>query len=302
VFQIIGVGMILVLYGRFQRRTTTAFRQDVAGATRPRTRRERVLVTTILGSMVAIIGVPIAVLVGRSFTESGGGSGLGNYRALVSLPVKSAAFVDPTQAIMNSLTFAVIASVVAVVIGVLASAALTSTSRRVASSFDVFVMLPLGTSAVTIGFGFLIALDWPIDLRASLILIPIAHALVAIPFVVRTTTPALGAIHRKLTEAATTLGASPWMAWWTVEFRLVRRAILVGATFAFAISMGEFGATAFIARPSAPTIPIAIFKLLGSPGGSPFGAAIALSVILMAVTGIAALIIDGTRGSQRGDL
>jgi thiamine transport system permease protein len=155
---------------------------------------------------------------------------------------------------------------------------------------------------VTIGFGFLIALDWPVDLRASLILIPIAHALVAIPFVVRTTSPTLGSVQQSLRDAAATLGAKPWVAWWTVDFPLILRAILVGAAFAFAISMGEFGATAFIARPSAPTIPIAIFKLLGRPGGSPFGAAIALSVVLMVITAGAILVIDAVRSDQRGEL
>ena len=163
-------------------------------------------------------------------------------------------------------------------------------------------MLPLGTSAVTIGFGFLIALDWPVDLRTSLVLIPIAHALVAIPFVVRSVSPSLGSVQQSLREAAATLGANGWRTWWTVDFRLVGRTMLVGAAFAFAISMGEFGATSFIARPSAPTIPIAIFRLLGRPGGAPFGAALALSVILMAITAAAILVIDAIRTEQRGEL
>ena len=302
VIQIVGVGVVLIVYGRFQRRTTVTFRQDIAPPGRATTKRDRTLVRLIVGSMIAIIGVPIGILVASSLIEPAGGFGFGNYTALQTLHEQSAAFVDPIEAIRNSLWFAVIACSIAVLIGVTASAALSYTSRRISTSFDVFVMLPLGTSAVTIGFGFLIALDWPFDLRASLILIPIAHALVAIPFVVRTTTPALGAIQGQLRQAAATLGATPWRAWWTVEFRLVRRAILVGAAFAFAISMGEFGATAFIARPSAPTIPIAIFKLLGRPGGSPFGAAVALSVVLMMITGAAILVIDRVRPSQGGDL
>ena len=302
VLQIVGVGIVLILYGRYQRRATVRFRQDMAPPRRPVTARERVAVGAVLVSMIAIMGIPIGVLILRSLSPIGGGLGFANYTALWSLPAESAAFADPIDAISNSLRFAVVATLVAVAIGVLASAALAYTSRRVASAFDVFVMLPLGTSAVTIGFGFLVALDWPIDLRASLILIPIAHALVAIPFVVRSTSPTLASVQHRLREAAATLGANRWKTWWTVEFPLVRRAIVVGAAFAFAISMGEFGATAFIARPSAPTIPIAIFKLLGRPGGTPFGAALALSVILMLITTAAILIIDSARGDQRGEL
>lgn len=302
ILQIIGVGIILVLYGRFQRRTAVTFRHDTAAPRVPTTRRERLLVAGAVGSMIAIVAIPLGFLIGRSFVEPGGALGIGNYSAIGSLSGQSAAFTEPLTAIGNSLRFAAIAAVIALVIGVLASAALAYSSRRVSTSFDVFVMLPLGTSAVTIGFGFLIALDWPVDLRASLILIPIAHALVAIPFVVRTTTPTLGSVQQSLRDAAATLGARPWVAWWTVDFPLILRAILVGAAFAFAISMGEFGATAFIARPSAPTIPIAIFKLLGRPGGAPFGAAIALSVVLMVITAAAILVIDAVRRDQRSEL
>ena len=78
----------------------------------------------------------------------------------------------------------------------------------------------------------------------------------------------------------------------TIDLPLVRPALLVGAAFAFAISMGEFGATSFVARPATPTIPVAIFRYLGQPGAVPFGAAIALSVVLMIVTALAVASID----------
>jgi thiamine transport system permease protein len=219
---------------------------------------------------------------------------------LFELSSLTAAFVDPTLAIRNSFVVAIATLGIALFIGLLATASLTYASRRVARSFDLFVMLPLGTSAVTIGFGFLVALSWPIDLRRSLILIPIAHTLVAIPFVVRTASPALGSVRHTLREAAATLGASPWRTWWSVDLRIVTPAIIAAAAFAFAISMGEFGATSFITRPNYPTIPIAIFRLLGRPGATPYGAAIALSVILMVITGASMFAIDtiGTRASR----
>ena len=302
VLQIVGVGAILVVYGRFQRRSAVRFRHRASKPPRPSGRRQWLTVGAVLTSMAVIIGVPIATLIWKSLIDPSGAIGLGNYRSLTSLPERSAAFIDPLEAIGNSLRFATLATLIAIVIGGLASAALAYTSRRTSGAFDIFVMLPLGTSAVTIGFGFLIALDWPVDLRTSLVLIPIAHALVAIPFVVRSVSPSLGSVQQSLREAAATLGANGWKTWWTVDFRLVGRTMLVGAAFAFAISMGEFGATAFIARPSAPTIPIAIFRLLGRPGGAPFGAALALSVILMAITAAAILVIDAIRTDQRGEL
>ena len=168
-------------------------------------------------------------------------------------------------------------------------------------SFDTLLMLPLGTSAVTIGFGMLVALDWPIDLRTRVILIPLAHALVAIPFVVRTSVPVLRSIRPQLREAAAVLGASPARAWRELDLPIAARAVAVGAGFAFAISLGEFGATLFVARPDTTTLPIAIFRLLGRPGALNFGRAMALSVILMGITAMAVLIVDRFRVTDIGE-
>ncbi|GMQ98404.1 MAG: iron ABC transporter permease [Acidimicrobiia bacterium] len=292
VLQLVGISLILVVYGWLQRRTSVQFSYTVNEAPEPHTARERWTMRAVVGSMIVILGTPLAVLFGRSFTEPSGGFGLANYQNLFTLPSISAAFVDPLIAIRNSLLFAFVAAGIGLLIGVLSAIALTYAGRVTSRTLDLFVMLPLGTSAVTIGFGFLVALDWPLDLRTSIILIPIAHALVAIPFVVRTTSPAIAAVQSELREAAATLGAGRWRTWWTIDARLVGAALIVAAAFAFAISMGEFGATTFIARPNTPTIPIAIFRLLGRPGPTPFGAAIALSAILAVVTGAAMLIID----------
>lgn len=302
VLQLIGVGAILILYGRYQRRTAVQFAHRAALPPRPITASDRLAVWGILGVSGVLVGTPLLILIARSMVGPDGSIGFVNYINLVDLPGRSAAFVAPSEAIANSLGFALVAMLIAVVIGVLASAGLSYSRRRVARTFDVFVMLPLGTSAVTIGFGFLVALGRPVDLRTSLILIPIAHALVAIPFVVRTTSPSMGAVQHHLREAAATLGAKPAMAWWTIDLRLVSRSILVAAAFAFAISMGEFGATSFITRPDTPTIPIAIFRLLGRPGSAPFGAAVSMSVVLMFITGIAVFIIDSLRTLKAGEL
>ena len=95
---------------------------------------------------------------------------------------------------------------------------------------DTALMIPLGTSAVTVGFGFLIVFDEPpLNLRSSLWLIPIAHAVVALPFVVRLLVPALRSIDPRLREAAATLGASPRRVWWSVEVPIVGRALAAAA-------------------------------------------------------------------------
>jgi len=176
-----------------------------------------------------------------------------------------------------------------------AASALARTSRF-GRPVDALLMLPLGTSAVTLGLGFVVALDTPpLDLRASPLLVPLAHSLVALPFVVRTLQPALASIPERLRMAAATLGASPWRVWREVDLPIVARAVSVAAAFAFTISMGEFGATSLVARPEYPTVPIAIFRFLSQPGALNYGQALAMATLLMGLTLAGILIIERLR-------
>jgi thiamine transport system permease protein len=210
---------------------------------------------------------------------------------VVGVPIASAG---------HSLLYAVIASLIAVTIGVMAAAVITGGRGRLSNWFDLTLMLPLGTSAVTIGFGFIVALDRPVDLRASFWLVPIAHALVAVPFVVRTTVPTLRAIPAETREAARVLGASPLRVWREIDFPIMSRAALVGSGFAFVVSLGEFGATSFVARPNTATLPVMIFRLLSRPGAGSFAMAMALAVILAAITAAIVLWIDRAQFGEIG--
>jgi thiamine transport system permease protein len=200
----------------------------------------------------------------------------------------------------NSLVFALVAVVLATVIGLLAATVITGRSGGLSRWFDLTLMLPLGTSAVTIGFGFIVALDWPIDIRASVWLVPIAHALVAIPFVVRSTVPTLRSVPTETREAASVLGASPFRVWRSIDLPIVSRAALVGAAFAFVISLGEFGASSFVVRPASTTIPVMIYRLLSRPGETSFGMAMALSVVLALLTMGVVMAIDRARLGDLG--
>jgi thiamine transport system permease protein len=310
IVQLAAVVAVLALSGRAQRRRSDALRlRSRAEVSEPvRTRGARATLLANLALMALLLGIPVAVLVERSL-DTGRGYGFGFYRALAHAPGDSTFFVPPLEAIRNSLVFAVFATAIAVVVGGLAAFAIvrrrgpgTSAPSRGARLVDTLVMLPLGTSAVIVGFGFLITLDHPpIDLRTSPVLIPIAHALVATPFVVRTMVPVLRSIDPRLREAASVLGAGPSRVWREVDLPIVARAALVAAGFAFAISLGEFGATIFIARPDYPTLPVVIYRLLGKPGVLNFGQAMAASVILMLVTGGAVLLIERFRAGSVGE-
>jgi len=118
---------------------------------------------------------------------------------------------------------------------------------------------------------------------------------------VRSVLPALRSIHPHLRESAALLGASPWRVWREVDLPIVARAVLVGAVFAFTISMGEFGATSLIARPERPTLPIAIYRFLGRPGAANYGQALAMSTLLMLVCTLGFLAIERFRAGEVGE-
>jgi thiamine transport system permease protein len=298
--QLTAVATLLIVQDRLERRRTAhAVRIARTERHRPRTRGERWWLRGNLLLLAGLLVTPLAILVERSF-RTADGHGLSAWRALTERSRATGLFVPPAEAVANSLRYAVVATLVAVVLGVLASAALTRPTGRFARLVDATLLLPLGTSAVTVGFGFLLALDRPIDLRASPWLVPLAQAVVALPFVVRTMTPVLRSIDARLREAAAVLGASPARAWREVDLPLARRAVLVAAGFAFAISLGEFGATTVIARADTPTVPVAIDRLLGRPGTTNVGQAFALSVVLLVITAASVLLVDRAR-SRDGD-
>ncbi|MEA2622351.1 MAG: thiamine transport system permease protein [Chloroflexota bacterium] len=299
ILQMGGVLALLLAYARAQERLSVVQRLRPASETarRPRTARERTLVFGVLGALGLFLGLPLAVLVERSFAGSGG-YGLDAYTGLFTLSSRGGLFVPPVEAIQNSLVFGVVTLGLATSLGLLAAVAIASRRGWLSRAFDALVMLPLGTSAVTVGFGFIVALDEPpLDLRTSPLLIPIAHSLIAMPFVLRVLVPVIRSIDPRLREAAAVLGAAPSRVWREVDLPVIRRAVLVGGAFAFAVSLGEFGATVFVARPDTPTIPVAVARLLGLPGGGPFGQAMAMSTVLMLLTALALLGVERFRGS-----
>ncbi len=163
-------------------------------------------------------------------------------------------------------------------------------------------MLPLGTSAVTIGFGMLITFDVdPVDWRASWWLVPVGHALVAVPFVVRSALGVSRSVDPDLRAAAATLGAPPIRAWASTTLPFLRRPLATGAGLAAAISLGEFGATSFLSRSGSDTLPIAIERLLGRTGRLFQAQAFALSAILAAATMTIVMLVDAGVGFERKD-
>lgn len=149
---------------------------------------------------------------------------------------------------------------------------------------------------MTVGFGYLITLDaLPGDLRTSPLLVPFAQALVVTPLVIRMVLPVLRAVDDRLRQAAAVLGAGPWRVRWEIDVPLVLRSVVAAAGFGFVVALGEFGATSFLARPEAPTLPVAISRLISRPGELNTQMAYAACALLMLVTVVAVLLIERLR-------
>lgn len=304
--------VLTILYMRLSERVTRPIRlrSSSVNQRQPDSAASRILVIVLAAALIALFVTPLAGLALRSVlnlpaspAETSPSLTLDFYRALNESAREAIFFVPPISAIFNSLRYALATVALALLLGAPAAWALSSGQQtRIARAVDPLVMLPLGTSAVTLGLGFIVALgSSPLNLRASPALVPLAHTLVALPFVVRSLAPALRSIQPRLRDAAAILGAAPLQVLRFIDLPLVGRALLVAAAFAFTISMGEFGATALIARPENPTIPIAIFRFLGRPGSVNFGQAMALSTILMIVTGGGVLAIERFRIADVGE-
>lgn len=288
IVQLVGISAALYFYSRYQERHSATWAAASEDSIPPATGRVLLAIYVAVGVTLMALAIPLVQLVQRSFGFFG------------DLFGSDLVVGDPLAAIRNSLVTAVVATSIAVIVGILAATFVSHREGSLSRWFDATLMLPLGTSAVAIGLGFIVALEWPIDLRASLILVPVAHALVATPFVVRITLPAMRSIDPDLRHAAATMGASPLRVWRRVDLPLISRAGLVAAGFSMAISLGEFGATSFVARPNTATIPTLIFRLLSRPGPTSFGMAMALSVILAGITAGIILWIDRFRAGDIG--
>ncbi len=323
---------LMTVYTRLQNRASVPLdlRPRRLVQRRPITRGEKALVFAVIVGLLGVLFTPLLALATKSLFNDAGFT-LSNYVNLATNPRGSVLFVPPLTALGNSLFFALATMLIALIVGLLAAYS-SSTSHRTAPTQWVQVLraqrsnlssphgrlrrglisllamttrllepiwlLPLGASAVTLGFGFLIGFP---QLRSSWVLLPLAHSLVAFPFVVRTITPALRSIRTNLREAARVMGANPWRVWREVDLPIIARALLIGGAFAFSVSMGEFGATAMISRTDLPTLPYAIFRYLSQPGSANYGQALAMSTLLMLVVSISLIAIERFRFGDVGE-
>ena len=306
IIQLLCTLVFSILYTRLVTRTTQQLNPRSVIA-KPKTIQQKIFVTLFCILLSAFFISPLASLPIRSFFRLEPDRGQRNevqygfttdyYEELFINRRGSVFYVPPVKAIFNSLTYASATVIISLLLGFPAAFALAKPTR-LEKILDPLIMLPLGSSAVMLGLGFIITYGkW----LTSPLLVPFAHTLVALPFIIRTLQPAIASIPQRLRQAASSLGASPLEVWKNIDLPILRRATLAAATFAFTVSLGEFGATLLISRPEYPTIPIAIERFLSQPGGLNYGQAMAMASILMLLTTASILLIEKFRLPNVGD-
>jgi len=307
--QLICTLIFSILYARLVSRSTVqiAPRSAKTNIRKPKLFREKIFVAFFIFILSSFFFLPLSALPFRSLFRLEADRGQRGdvqpgfttdyYKELFVNRRGSVFYVPPIQATLNSLGYASATVGLSLILGFPAATALARPTR-LEKILDPLIMLPLGSSAVMLGLGFIISYGaW----LTSPFLVPVAHTLVALPFVIRTLQPAIASIPQRLRQAASLLGASPFQVWKTIDLPILRRATLAAGTFAFTISLGEFGATLLISRPEYPTIPVAIERFLSQPGGLNYGQAMAMATILMTLTVLSILLIERFRLPNSGE-
>ncbi len=296
-----------ILYTKTINQINTQTNPQFSNTRYPKSFKDKFFVTTLTILLSSFFFLPLISLPIRSLTRLEAdraqrdqiqyGFTTDYYQELFINRRNSIFYVPPMQATINSLSYAGITVLFSLALGYPVAVALAKPTQ-LEKFLDPLLLLPLGSSAVMLGLGFILSFG---RLISSPLFVPIAHTLIALPFVVRTLQPAIKSIPNKLRQTASTLGASPFKVWQTIDFPILSRATLTAATFAFTISLGEFGATLLINRPEYPTIPIAISKFLSQPGGLNYGQAMAMATLLMILTTASILLIEKIRLNHTGE-
>ena len=216
-----------------------------------------VIFRLLLAATIAFLVLPIIVSIILSFdnrefigTFPPPKFSLRWYRAFVDNP----SYLD---GLVVSLRLALLTAMISTAAGAGAAIALADAQWRGRDLVETLFLSPKFVPTVVIGFsmlGFATALH-VFDAFTRLVM---GHVVITIPFTVRATLASLVGIPRSLSEAAVSLGATPWRAFLDVTLPLARTGIIAGALMAFVLSFDEVAVSIFLTDAYTQTLPIAL--------------------------------------------
>ena len=190
------------------------------------------------------------------------------------------------EAFTNSLTIALISTVVSVVLGMMAAVMLWRFRFPGRSAYEGAVALPIIVPEICMGIammaffsrvGWPTGLPWPLSLGA----ITIAHISFSFPFVAMVVRARLARFNPELEEAARDLGATQWQSFRDVLLPYMRPGLVAGGLLAFTLSLDDFVITFFTSGPETVTFPVKVYSMIRFSVTPEVNAA---STVLIAIT------------------
>ena len=200
---------------------------------------------------------------------------------------------DLMVAFGNSLTIALIATLISLVLGALAAVMLWRFQFPGKAVTEGVMSLPIVVPEICMGVAMLVfftrVLPWPNDLPwpFSLVAIIIAHVTFCFPFVTMVVRARLASFNKEQEEAARDLGANDWQAFRDILIPHMKPALIAGALLAFTLSLDDFVITFFTSGPNTVTFPVKVYSMVRFSVTPEVNAAstmlIVLTVVLMAI-------------------
>jgi thiamine transport system permease protein len=287
-------------YAAIERSLATPSRADRLPRRKPQGVPQWLAVACALLTLTAVCAAPLLAIAWRALgsampaLDASSGIGPNPFSADGSGAAWRVVLEDDTLlALWNTLRFSVSAVLLATVLGLAhALAARTSLLLR------TLVFLPFVVSPVMVAFGLLLLYPAWTDSMGLLIA---AYALLAYPFVAKSLASALDCMPAHYLDAARSLGATRWRAFWRVTVPLLRPALRRGMAFAAATAVGEFAVTLFLSRPEWATLTTLIYQRLGRPGAANLDAAMLLSCVLMLLAFAAFALVEWPAAQEETD-
>ncbi|CAL9455835.1 ABC transporter permease subunit [Streptomyces sp. enrichment culture] len=247
---------------------------------------------------VPLFAVPLLVIVAASFATNWSG-------VLPSGPTvehyAAATRGESLAALGVSLQTALLASVLALVIGTWAALSAASAARHgwVRRVLDALFVLPVAVPSVVVGLAVLVAYSRPpVAFNGTRWIVMLAHTVLVTAFAYQSVSAALARLDPAYEQAAASLGARPWYVLLRVKLPLLLPSLTAATGLCFALSMGELSATMMLYPPDWMPLPVQIFA--ATDRGSLFTGS-ALAVVLMAATSLVLFAVSRirTRASYR---
>lgn len=245
-----------------------------------RKKKGKVLAALMTLAMLLFILPPMLSILYRSFFDRRGDFSLESWNTIFS----ASSFLS---AILNSLFIAMTSAVLATVLAENIAMYSVKCKSRIA---PLFATLPLATGSVTLGLGynFLAAKIGLSSIYTDYLLILATHLVLSIPFAIRTMLPGAKEIPQRVSEASYTLKKSAFETYMRTERPLLKSYRRKAFIFAFALSLGEVNATLALAGGRITTLPILIYRLIGSynyQGASALGSVLLILAFIVFIMG-----------------